>query len=60
MDSKKKYLLSGEPVTASRLIREASAISPKFDADWLKSTAVAASILREYGHDVENNPEFQK
>lgn len=49
----KKYLLDGVPVSASQLISEASSIDERFNNDWLKSTSVAASILRENGQEVE-------
>lgn len=56
----KKYLLDGEQISASRLIREAEAVDPVFKKDWLKSTSVAASILQDNGQEVELNPEWSK
>ena len=53
LDNEKKYLLDGKPITARQLIDAAAYINPGFDNDWLKSTSVAATILRDNGQDVE-------
>lgn len=60
LDDTKKYRINGEPVTAHRLIAEAACIDDGFDNDWLKSTSRAASILREYGYVVDENPTMQE
>lgn len=49
---KLQYTLDGEPVSASDLIREASALNEAYAADWLKSTSEAARILRDNGSTV--------
>lgn len=56
----KPYLIDDEPVTPRELIARAMPYSETFAQTWLKRTSVAASILREHGHRVENNPEFKK
>ena len=53
-----KYLCDNEPVSANDLIRLASDYDDDFAGDWLKQTSVAAQILREHGHTIENNPDF--
>ena len=55
----KKYRIDGDPVTSSQLIRAAAAIDETFANDWLKQTSVAANILRDNGHVVDDNPEFE-
>jgi hypothetical protein len=55
----KQYLLNGEPVTGTELIEAAEAYSERFANDWLKQTSVAASILRDHGHRVTDNPEYR-
>jgi len=60
MMDNKKYLLDGEPISSSGLIDAASSISTWFAADWLKSTSVAATILRENGQTVEHNKEVRE
>ena len=55
----KKFLLDDEPVTMRELFAAASAIDERFAEDWCKQTSVAASILRENGQDVKENPDFQ-
>ena len=53
----KPYRVDGEPVSARRLIELAASINEKFDRDWIKSTSVAANILRKNGSVVDDNPE---
>lgn len=53
----KKYLIDGDPATASELIAAAACINISFAGDWLKSTSVAAAILRENGQTVTVNHE---
>lgn len=53
MRNDKKYLLDGYPVTASQLIDAASDVDDHFASDWMKSTSVAARILRDNGQSVE-------
>jgi len=55
---KEKYLLDGHPVDASALIKAAADLDSGFAADWLKQTSVAAHILREAGHSVDDNPDY--
>ena len=54
---KKKYLIDGRPVTPSELIEAATWVDERFNDDWFKSTSAAASILRDNGHVVEDNPD---
>jgi hypothetical protein len=55
----KPYLLDDEPVTGRELIRAAEPYSESFASDWLKQTSVAATILRDHGHSVTDNPEYR-
>jgi hypothetical protein len=55
----KKYLLDGDPLTASELIAAAAAINEPFAKDWFKQTSIAAHILRNNGHTIEINPEVE-
>ena len=57
MTKRKRYLLDDEPVTASQLMAAAASIDAKFQSDWLKTTSLAAAILRENGQTVELNEE---
>lgn len=57
MDNK-KYLVDGQPVTPSELIRLAADLDDSFARDWLKETSVAAFILRDYGYTVSGNPSY--
>ena len=52
---REKYLLDGIPITGSAMIDEACHYDETFANDWMKSTSVAARILREHGHTVEEN-----
>ena len=54
---RRKYLLDGEPISASGLIDAAASVDAAFAADWLKSTAAAAAILRANDQKVEENLE---
>ena len=53
MNSKKLYLIDNEPATASDIIKAAEELDDSFANDWLKSTSMAAMILRANGHSVE-------
>ena len=53
MNSKKLYLIDNEPATASDVIKAAEELDDSFANDWLKSTSMAAMILRANGHSVE-------
>lgn len=47
------YLLDGEEVSWRELIRAAEDIDTDFRDDWMKSTSMAAAILRDHGYAVE-------
>lgn len=53
----KKYRIDGEPVSARQLIKAAEALDEDFANDWMKQTSVAAHILRDNGHVVDDNPQ---
>jgi len=54
--NKKPYMINETPVTARELMNEAAAIDLRFNNDCLKSTSRAATILREVGYTVTDNP----
>ncbi len=47
-----KYLLDGKPISARGLILTASRLQVSFGDSGLKTTSVAADILRRNGHKV--------
>ena len=52
------YLLNGQPVTFRELIKEATAWDEEFKLITIKTTSMAAKILRLNGFAVENNPDY--
>ncbi len=54
----KPYMIDDEPVSAKELIDAASVLDKEFAREFLKRTSVAAGILRQHGHTVSENPEF--
>lgn len=53
MTDTKEYLIDKEPVTWKELIQKANEYE---DQGSFSRTSVAAKILRDHGHVVENNP----
>lgn len=51
-----KYLIDGEPVHWQEIIRKAEEYGYSGE---IKQTSIAAKILRENGHVVEDNPDYQ-
>lgn len=50
-----EYLLDGEPIGWKELIRAARNLDDNFNRSGFFQTSVAARILRENGHTVEEN-----
>lgn len=55
-----KYLLDGKPVSARDLIKAAERFNEDFAKDGFKTTSEAATILRQNGSRVEDNPEYEQ
>jgi hypothetical protein len=56
----KMYMVNGVPASANDIIRQAEYYSDEFANGWLKQTGVASDILRDYGYEVSENPEWKK
>lgn len=54
-----KYLLDDEPISARNLIKLAGVLDQNFANDWLRQTSVAASIIRNHGYTVCENPDYR-
>ena len=52
-----EYLLDGRAIGWKELIRAARELDSDFDSSGFYQTSVAARILRQHGHTVEENRE---
>ena len=54
----KKYLIDNEPASAMDIINRAKELDASYGRDGLSMTSTAATVLRNNGHKVEENPSF--
>ena len=54
-----KYQIDNKPVSAEDIIKLARELDDDYNKSGFYQTSIAAKILRENGHAVENNPSFR-
>lgn len=57
--TEKKYMIDNDPASARDIILMAKEYDCGFGSDGFCQTSVAAFILRQYGHTVEENPNYK-
>jgi len=60
MNDNQQYTIDGEPVSSDELIKRAKALGYDGDAYGVFYTSGSAKVLRDYGHTIENNPNYKK
>ena len=54
--NKKEYMIDDEPASARDIIMAAKELDSSYGSDGICQTSVAASVLRQHGHTIGDNP----